>query len=160
MNIESSWWKNIENKISSAKWPLQWIDWWKNWKKNPKFNRKLWKTSPFETALRRANLFYTNNKYPDFSNNKVPEYIRKAWENWWKLDIKQFDTEKQIQLWFLDIIMRKWKAIEYLMWTLLWNKWFSRKLYEKIHHTNVKKWDKTKKITNKYNKSLYLSRLY
>jgi len=27
MNIESYWWKNVENKNSSAKWPLQWIDW-------------------------------------------------------------------------------------------------------------------------------------
>lgn len=144
MNIESYWWKNIENKNSSAKWPLQWIDWWKNWKKHKSFSRKNWKTTPFETALRRANKFYTWEKYPTFKSNKLPTHIEKAWNNSWKLILNEFDTEKQIQLWYIDNIMRWWRAQKLLMWIMVWNKWSAIKSYEYIHHTNSTKWTKTR----------------
>jgi hypothetical protein len=150
MNIESYWWKNVENKESSAKWPLQWIDGWKNWIKHSNYNRKEWIFSPFETALRRADLFYSWNKYPSFKSEKIPKHIIEAWNNWWKLDVKKFDSEKQIQLWFIDILTRKWKAIEYLMWTMLWNTWSANKLYMEIHHTKTSWVEETKKAVKKH----------
>ncbi len=156
MNIESYGWKNIENKKSSAKWPLQWIDWWKNWKKHYSFNRKEWKTSPFETALRRASMFYTWDKYPKFESDLIPKDIIAAWNNWWKLEIKSFNTEKQIQLWYIDLLMRRWKAKDYLMWTMLWNKWSAIKLYTNIHHTNSWKWTKTSSVVKNNFKYLAL----
>lgn len=140
MRIESYWWKlDVKNKKwSSAKWPLQWIDWWKNWKKHSKYNRKKWNYSPFETALRRTDMFYNNWDFSNFQSNKTPDYIKQAWSNNWKLNLDDFWVDKQISLWFTDLIMRDWKAKEYLMWVLLKNKWSFKKLYEKIHHTDSK----------------------
>ena len=156
MNIESYGWKNVENEKSSAKGPLQWIDGWKNWKKHSSFNRNKWKTSPFETALRRASMFYTWDKYPEFESKSIPKDIISAWNNWWKLNIKKFSTEKQIQLWYIDLLMRKWKAKEYLIWTMVWNKWSAKKLYTDIHHTKSWKWTKTSLVVKNNFKYLAL----
>jgi len=157
MNIESYWGKNVENNKSSAKWPLQWIDWFKNWKKHKNFSRKgeNAKYSPFETALRRTDRFYNNWEYTNFKSKSTPLYIKSAWENDWKLNLENFWTDKQISLWFIDVIMRPWKAKEYLMWVMLWNTWSMKKLYENIHHTYSKKWSKTKEVVNKNLISIY-----
>jgi hypothetical protein len=157
MNIESFWWKNVENKNSSAKWPLQWIDWWKNLVKHNNYNRKKWDYSPFETALRRADLFYSWNKYPSFQSEKTPKYIKEAWNNGWKLIQDKFNIERQIQLWFIDILMRWWKATKYIMWTMHWNTESAEKLYLEIHHTKTKSIKTTEEVSKKH--TIYLTQI-
>lgn len=142
MWIESSWWElNIENKISSAKWPLQIIDWWKDWKKHKKFSRKKGVYTPFEVMLRRTDRFYTGNNIPTFKSDKIPEYIKNAWNNNWKLDLSIISVEKQINLMIIDILMRNWTnmsdAKQYFMWMILWWIWSRDMLYSKIHHTSI-----------------------
>jgi hypothetical protein len=164
MNIESYWGEiYIENKKSSAKWPIQWIDWFKNWIKYKSFSRKgkNARYTPFETALRRTDKFYNNWKYTGFKSDNTPSYIKNAWNNNWKLDLIKFWPEKQISLWFTDVIMRSStikrkgnrkiniKPREYLMWVLLWHPWSAKKIYENVHHTKSAIWSKTKALVNK-----------
>jgi len=170
MNVESYWGKiYIENKKSSAKWPMQWIDWFKNWIKNKGFSRegKNATYTPFETALRRFDKFYNDWNYTGFKSDNTPLYIKNAWDNNWKLDLITFWPKKQISLWFTDVIMRppkikgkgkekvKIKPKEYLMWVLLWHTWSAKKLYENVHHTESTIWSETKKVVDEKIKKMF-----
>lgn len=127
--------KHARNPNSSAKWPFQWIDWYK-WKtKSKKFNRQEGNFSPFETWLRRTDSFYNNWVFTNFKSENTPEYIKTAWNNNWKLDLKNFNSDKQLDLWFIDLLMRWKKWREYMMWIMVWNYYYAKKSYENIHHT-------------------------
>lgn len=157
MWIESWWGKRyLENPTSSAKWILQWIDWYKNWEKNRTFSRKRWNYSPFETALRRTDMYY-NGKFTYFNSSKTPDYIKKAWNNWWKLNLKTFSNEKQISLWMIDLVMR-WKTAQNLfIKALFWNKIAARSIYDDIHHTQA--YWKTFKVAEKHFKANNLEKI-
>jgi len=140
MNIESNgWYVKAENPNSSAKWPLQWLDWYKNWQKIKSYNRKKWKYTSFETALRRSDKFFNDWIYTNFKNDNTPEYLKDAWNNWWKLNLSEFSPDHQIDLWFVDLIMRGKKSKKLLMWIMLWSYWSAKKTYKDLHHTNPDK---------------------
>lgn len=140
LELESNWWYiNAQNPISSAKWPLQWLDWFKWDKKFKTYNREDWIYSPFETALRRSDMFYNNWKFTNFKTDNTPIYIKEAWTNNWKLELDTFSPDKQIDLWFIDLLMRWKKSQWYLAWIMLWNYYFAKVTYKYIHHTEPNK---------------------
>lgn len=136
LELESYWWyKYAENENSSAKWPFQWLDGYKNGKKYNMYDRSIWAFTPFETALRRTDMFYNDWKFTNFKSEKTPQYIKDAWNNDWILDLDSFTPDRQLNLLITDLIMRKWNTDEYFAWILLWNYYAAKKIYSKIHHT-------------------------
>ena len=155
MDIESSWWKDIENNESSAKWPLQIMDWYKG---SIKFKIYKEKNTTFQSALVRNAIFFTWKKWPTFKSEKIPIHIKKAWAKW-RLLTKNFNTERQIQLWYIDNLMRWEDEEKIIMWTLVWNKPSAKKLYKDVHHTQSHKWTKTNNLAEKHFKNLSLIKL-
>lgn len=152
MAIESFWWELNSKKNTYAHWPLQWVDWYSNWKLVNNGQQ------PFKTAKNRAGNYYKWWETKVTNKPLLLQYIEEDNKNnLWKLNIKQFQTEKQIALWFPDAIMRKWKALKLLMWIMVWDIWSAKQYYLEIHNwetiiksTSNKKKKKITKITQKH----------
>jgi hypothetical protein len=161
--IESHGWKNVENLLSSAKSPAQWLDWFKDWKPTMTtvqdehwnsqsiraFDRSDYRFSPFDTALRRNMRFYAEQSpeynfetwdYYNYSKyTKIPTWIIDFYE--WQPILSPLDLSKQqvINLLVIDLFMNeKYDMKTYIKKILLeWNKLEMIRLYASVHHTNA-----------------------
>jgi len=157
---------NVDNNSwSSAKWYFQYLNW------NKWAGRKKWEFSSFETALRRYYIQYSwidPLKMPNQeleSNPKVPQWIVDTYNDK-SFDPKELSAEKQNQLFIVDIFNNNkphknsnWSKVyssDFLALVLMWNLWWTEKLYKIYHHTAPD--ERTKRVIRRVSK-LYWKQL-